>query len=88
MVDIFGRMLYNGISSPTKVVSAGSRISTAELKNTFLRRDGQNTASADISFNSRKITSLVLFAASLIDVGTSDNDAANKTYVDNRAKLP
>ena len=54
-------------------VSAASA-TLATLANSFIKRDGTNSPSADTSWNSKKITSLATPIAS--------GDAANKSYVD------
>jgi hypothetical protein len=64
-------------NSSTRVVSGGVTLSQAT--NTFLRRDGGNTATADISLDSHK----------LINVGdpTNNKDVANKEYVDSNSAV-
>ncbi|EDO33835.1 predicted protein [Nematostella vectensis] len=71
-VDKFGRTDAN---SATRVVSGG--ITLSQATNTFLRRDGGNTATADISLDSHK----------LINVAdpTNNKDVANKEYVDSNS---
>jgi microcystin-dependent protein len=54
-------------------VSAASA-TLATLANSFIKRDGTNSPSADTSWNSKKITSLA--------TPTASGDATNKSYVD------
>ena len=49
----------------------------ASLANSFIKRDGSNSPSADVSWNSKKITSLA--------TPTASGDAATKGYVDGLA---
>ena len=53
-VDKFGRTDGSGSSATNRIVSSGLTLSQAT--NTFLRRDGGNDATADISLNSHKLT--------------------------------
>lgn len=74
-VDKFGRT-ETGISQ--RVVSGG--VTSSQVNNTFLRRDGVNTATSDINLDSHK----------LINVLDPDNaqDAATRNYVDTKVSLP
>ena len=74
-VDKFGR---TDVGSSQRVVSGG--VTLSQVNNTFLRRDGENTATGNIDMNSRK----------LINVLDPDNaqDVATRNYVDNKVLLP
>ena len=74
-VDKFGK---TDVGTMQRIVSGG--VTLSQINNTFLRRDGENTASADIDMDGKAIKNL-----SLPDKQT---DAANKQYVDNRTLLP
>lgn len=79
MVHIFRRRVGGSSTyTTTNVINKGSSISTAQLTNPFLRRDGKNSATADISFNSHKLTNLL--------TPTADYDARTKLFLDTRAK--
>jgi len=74
-VDIFGR---TPTASSQRVVSGG--VTLTQATNAFIRRDGGNTATADINLDSHK----------LINVLDPDDgqDGATKAYVDNKIPLP
>lgn len=76
-VDIFGRPggqnEYN-----TQVVSSG--LTTSEANTVYLRRDGFNIASADISMGMHKLTNVV--------DPTHDQDVATRKFVTDRISLP
>ena len=65
-------------SSSQKIVSGG--VTLAQASNAFLRRDGGNAATADIDLNSHKITNVLN--------PTSAQDAATKSYVDDKVPMP
>jgi hypothetical protein len=71
VVDKFGRT-DNASSSSNYVVSGG--ITPSQATNTFLRRDGGNTATADINLDSHRLVNVA--------DPTNNKDAANKEYVD------
>ena len=72
--------LANGVAATDAAtvaqVSAASA-TLATLANSFIKRDGTNSPSADTSWNNKKITSLA--------TPTASGDAANKSYVDTTA---
>jgi hypothetical protein len=65
-VDKFGR------SDANRVISGG--ITLSQANNSFLRRDGTNTASADINLDSHKLINVA--------APTNIKDAVNKEYAD------
>ena len=71
-VDKFGRTDGGGSYATNRIVSSGLTLSQAT--NTFLRRDGGNDATADISLNSHKLTNVA--------DPINNKDVANKEYVD------
>lgn len=74
-VDKFGR---TNVGASQRVVSGG--VTSSQVNNTFLRRDGENTATGDISLDSHKLINVLN--------PTNDQDAATKHYVDGRTLLP
>ena len=74
-VDKFGR---TNVGTSQRVVSGG--VTLSQVNNTFLRRDGENTATANISMDSHKLINVL--------DPTNDQDTATKHYVDGRALLP
>jgi hypothetical protein len=71
-VNKFG---HTDVDNTQRVVSGVSQIN-----NTFLRRDGANTACGDIDLDSHKLINVLN--------PTEAQDAATKEYVDNRASVP
>ena len=74
-VDIFGR---TPIASSQGVVSGA--VTLTQATNTFLRRDGGNTATSDINLDSHRLTNV-------LDPANAQ-DAATKSHVDNKTSLP
>lgn len=74
-VDKFGR---TNVGTLQRVVSGG--VTSSQVNNTFLRRDGENTATANISMDSHKLINVL--------DPTNDQDTATKHYVDSRVLLP
>lgn len=68
-VDIFG---HTYVGSSQRIVSGG--VTLSQINNTFLRRDGANTAIGDINLESHKLIN--------VKDPTSVHDAATKSYVD------
>lgn len=71
-VDKFGR---TDATNSTRVISGG--ITLSQANNAFLRRDGGNAATANISLDSHKLIN--------VSDPTNNKDAANKEYVDNNS---
>lgn len=77
-VDKFGRTDGGvGSSSTDRIVSSG--LTPNQANNLFLRRDGVNDATADISMNSHKLTNVAS--------PTNDQDVATKEYADDKDVL-
>lgn len=74
-VDKFGR---TNVGTLQRVVSGG--VTLSQVNNTFLSRDGGNSATANINMDSHKLIN--------VSDPTSDQDTATKHYVDNRTLLP
>ena len=74
-VDVFGRTDAN---NTTRVISGG--VTSSQVNNTFLRRDGENTASGDINLASHKLIN--------VSDPTNDQDAVTKKYMHDRISLP
>jgi hypothetical protein len=73
-VNKFGHTDVDNIQS---VVSGG--VTLSQMNSTFLRLDGENTATGDINLGSHKLINVLN--------PTEAQDAATKEYVDNRASV-
>ena len=73
-MDIYGRTYTNDSKN---VVSTVGGITITQVNNSFLRRDGANTATDDLNLDSHKIINL--------STPTNSNDAATKAYVDSKS---
>ena len=69
-VDIFG---HTDVGSTQRIVSGG--ITLSQAVDTFLKRDGTNTATGDINLDSHKLVNL--------SNPSRPQDAATKRYVEN-----
>jgi hypothetical protein len=76
-VDKFGRTDSTNSASSNYVVSGG--ITPSQANNTYLRRDGGNTATADINLDSHKLVGVA--------DPTNNKDVTNKEYVDDKDAL-
>lgn len=74
-VDKFGR---TDVGNSQRVVSGG--VTLSQVNNTFLRRDGENTATENIDMDSHKLVNLL--------DPDNNQDAATKNYVDTQVSLP
>ena len=79
-VDKFGRTSGGGSCNCNSSQVVGGGLTLAQANNTFLRRDGGNTATGVIDMTTHKLVNVA--------DPTSNKDAANKEYVDSRSKLP
>lgn len=74
-VDIFGR---TDVKISPRTVSGG--VTLSQVNKTFLRRDGETAADGDINLNAHRLISVK---------GPADTqDAATRSYVDNKVPLP
>jgi len=74
-VDKFGR---TAVGTSQRVVSGG--VTLSQVNNTYLRRDGENTATADINLASHKLIN--------VSDPANDQDAVTKKYMLDRVPLP
>jgi len=76
-VDKFGRRDYR--RRQTLVNETTAVVSLSQMNDTFLRRDGTNTAVGTITMTGNTFTN--------VSSPVNDHDAANKAYVDNNAGI-
>ena len=76
-VDKFGRRDYR--PTQTLVSETTAVVSLSQMNDTFLRRDGTNTAVGTINMTGNTFTN--------VSSPVKDYDAANKAYVDNNAGI-
>ena len=74
-VDIFG---HTDVKNSQRTVSGG--VTLAQVNNIFLRRDGETAADGDINLNAHKLIN--------VKNPVQAQDAATKSYVDNKVVLP